>query len=130
MASYIQRITGRHIFVLGITLAVAVLAQAQPQRQRISIEDRVKILKDSLKLTDDQCTKITKIFEDQREEMATAMNENKDNPDAMKTVRQEIMKKTDDQIKSILTEDQVAKYDEMLKTRRERMGRRTRESGK
>ena len=40
------------------------------------------------------------------------------------------MKKTDEQIKSVLTEDQGKKYDEMLKARRARMGRRTRDSGK
>jgi len=54
------------------------------------------------------------------------MNENRDNRDAMQTARQEITKKTNDQIKSVLTEDQAAKYDKMLKGRRARMGRGTR----
>jgi Spy/CpxP family protein refolding chaperone len=40
------------------------------------------------------------------------------------------MKKADEQIKSVLTEDQAKKYDAMVKSRRARMGQRTRESGK
>ena len=40
------------------------------------------------------------------------------------------MKKTDNEIKAILTEDQAKKYDEMLKARRTHMGRRTQGSGK
>jgi len=40
------------------------------------------------------------------------------------------MKKADEQIKSVLTEDQAKKYDEMVKSRRARIGQRARESGK
>ena len=128
MLTAINRLTTGLVLIIGIAIIFSTLVQAQPQR--MSIEDRVKILKDSLKLNDDQSTKITKILEDQREEMTNAMNENKDNRDAMQTARREIMKKTDEQIKSLLTEDQAKKYDQMLKTRRARMGQRTRESGK
>jgi periplasmic protein CpxP/Spy len=128
MSAVIKRMTRGFVLVMGITILFSTLTQAQPQR--MSIEDRVKILKDSLKLSDEQSSKITKILEDQREEMTTAMSENRDNHDAMQTARQEIMKKTDEQIKSVLTEDQGKKYDEMLKARRARMGRRTRDSGK
>lgn len=124
----VKRITREFIFVIGIAILFSTLAQAQPQR--MSIEDRVKILKDSLKLSDEQSVKITKFLEDQREEMTTAMGENRDNHDAMQAARKEIMKKADENIKSVLTEDQAKKYDEMLKERRARMGRRTRESGK
>jgi protein CpxP len=128
MSAAIKRTTIGFIFVIGIAILFSTLAQAQPQR--MSIEDRVKILKDSLKLSDEQSTKITKILEDQREEMTTAMNDNRDNRDALQAARKEIMKKADENIKFVLTEDQAKKYDEMLKERRARMGRRTRESGK
>ena len=127
MSTAINRLTIGLVLIIGIAILCSTLVQAQPQR--MSIEDRVKILKDSLKLNDDQCTKITKILEDQREEMTNAMNENKDNRDAMQAARREIMKKADEQIKSLLTEDQAKKYDQMLKTRRARMRQRTRESG-
>jgi Spy/CpxP family protein refolding chaperone len=116
------------VFVIGI--AILFSSQAQAQSQGISVEDRVKILKDSLKLSDEQSNKITKILEDQREEMTTAMNEHRASPDAMQAARKEIMKKADEQIKSVLTEDQLKKYNKMLKGRRARVGQRTRPSGK
>ena len=128
MATVMKRVTRGLILVLGIALLFSTLAQAQPQR--MSVEDRVKILKDSLKLSDDQCAKITKILEDQREEMTTAMKDIRDNRDSMQTIRQEIMKKTNEQIKSVLTEDQAKKYDAMIKNRRQNMGRRTLRNGK
>jgi Spy/CpxP family protein refolding chaperone len=43
----------------------------------------------------------------------------------MQTVRQEIMKKTDENIKSVLTENQAKKFDAMIKSRRAHMGQRT-----
>ena len=124
MSTAINRMTRGLVLIIGIAIIFSTLLQAQTQR--MSIEDRVKILKDSLKLSDDQSTKITKILEDQREEMTNAMNENRDNRDAMQTARREIMKKADDKIKSLLTEDQATKYDKMVKTRRARMGQRAR----
>jgi Spy/CpxP family protein refolding chaperone len=128
MFAAIKRMTIGFALVIGIAILFSTLAQAQPKR--MSIEDRVKILKDSLKLSDEQSAKIKEILEDQREEMTTAMNENRDKRDAMQAARQEIMKKADEQIKSVLTEDQSKKYDEMLKGRRTRMERRTQKSGK
>ena len=127
MSTAVKRMTAAIMIVIGIAILFSTPAQAQPQR--MSVEDRVKILKDSLKLTSEQSSKITSILEDQREEITMAMNENRDNPDSARTAVQRIMKKSDNQIKTILTEDQAQKYDEMLKARRARMGRRTRESG-
>jgi len=122
MTTAIKRMTFGLLLVMGIAIVCSTAIQAQPRR--MSIEDRVKILKDSLKLTDDQASKITKLLEDQREEMTTAMSENQGNRDAMQQARMEIMKKTDEQIKSVLTDDQITKYEDMLKSRRERMGQR------
>jgi len=144
MSTTIKRITIGLVLFIGIAILFSTLVlaqeqqqppqptppqqQAQPQPpppQRMSVENRVKILKDSLNLTDEQVTNITKILEDQREEMTTARNENRDNREAMQTARQEIMKKTDEKIKALLTEEQAKQYDEMLKARRARMGRRS-----
>jgi periplasmic protein CpxP/Spy len=128
MSIAINRMSRGLVLVIGIAVIFSTLAQAQPQR--MTVEDRVKILKDSLKLSDDQSSKITKILEDQREELTTSMNENRDNRDAMQDSRKEIMKKTNEQIKSVLTEDQAKKYDNMLKGRRARVRQRAQESGK
>jgi Spy/CpxP family protein refolding chaperone len=132
MSAAIKRMTIGFVLIIGIAILFSTPAQTQPKAkpQRMSIEDRVKILKDSLKLNDEQSVKITKILEDQREEMTTAMNENRDNRDAMQTARKEIMKKSDEQIKAVLTEDQAKKYDEILQQLRTRMGRRAQGSDK
>jgi hypothetical protein len=111
------------VLVMGVTILISNLVQAQPQR--MSVEDRVKILKDSLKLSDEQSSKITKILEDQREEMTTAMNENQGDREAMRSVMQGIMKKSDDKIKTILSKVQATKYDKIVQERRARMERRT-----
>jgi protein CpxP len=107
-------------------LAVIVIASSLGLSQRMSVEERVKVLKDSLKLSDDQVTKITKILEDQREEMTTAREEHRGDRDAMRAVIEEMMKKTDDKIKGVLNADQASKYEEMMKQRRANMGRRAR----
>jgi len=123
MPTGLKRITiGLALFV-GFALLIPSLLQAQPQR--MSVEERVKMLKGSLKLTDEQSNKITTILEDMREEMTTAVKDIRDNPDSMKAIRREMMKKTDESIKSVLTEEQAKKYDTMMKERRPRMGRRT-----
>ena len=108
MSAAIKRITIGLVLVFGVTMFFYTLTQAQPQR--MSVENRVKILKDSLKLSDEQSNKITKILEDQREEMTMAMKDNSGNRDSMRTIIKEITKKSDDQIKAVLTEDQAAKY--------------------
>ena len=123
MLAIIKRITSGLVLVLGITILFSALVQAQPQR--MSVEDRVKILKDSLKLSDEQSSKITKILEDQREEMTTAMTENQGDREAMRSVMQGLMKKTDDKIKTILNKNQAKKYDKMVQERRARMEQRT-----
>ncbi|MGD1046109.1 MAG: hypothetical protein ABR936_12440 [Bacteroidota bacterium] len=128
MSATIKRMTIGFVIIIGIAILFSTPEQAQPQR--MSVEDRVKMLKDSLNLTGEQSAKIKGILEDQREEMTTAMNENKGDREAMRSVMQDLMKKTNSQIKAVLTEDQAKKYDEMLKERRARMGRRARVSEK
>jgi Spy/CpxP family protein refolding chaperone len=123
MSAVIKRMASGLVLVMGITILFSALVQAQPQR--MSVEDRVKILKDSLKLSDEQSSKITKILEDQREEMTTAMNENQGDREAMRPVMQGIMKKTDDKIKTILSKGQATKYDKIVQERRARMEQRT-----
>lgn len=113
MSIAVKRIAIGLILVTGIALLHSPLIQAQ--QKRMSVEDRVKVLNTKLKLSDEQRAKITQILEDQREEMTTAMGENRDDRKATRSAVQELMKKTNDKIKTVLTEDQAAKYDTMLK---------------
>ncbi len=128
MRAAIKRITVAFVLMIGVLILLSTVAQAQPQR--MSVKERVKILKDTLKLNDEQTMKITTILEDQREEITTAMNDNHGDRNAMHAVMQEIMKKNDDKIKEVLTEDQASKYDKMLKDQRAKMNRRKQESNK
>jgi Spy/CpxP family protein refolding chaperone len=109
--------------------ALLILTTSIGMGQRMSVEDRVKGLKDSLKLSDTQVEKITKIFEDQREEMTAAFSEHQGDRDAMRSVMEELMKKTDAKVKTVLTAKQAVKYEEMMKARRANMGRRPQGGG-
>lgn len=126
MFTNIKRMTTALILLLGVVLLLSSATQAQPQR--MSVEKRVKILKDTLKLNDEQTKKITTILEDQREEMTIAMNENRGDRQAMYAVAQEITKKTDNKIKEFLTEEQVKDYDKMIKDRQLQVSRRMKRS--
>jgi periplasmic protein CpxP/Spy len=123
MSAHIKRTIVICTCIVGIAMLLSTLAQAQ--QQRMSVENHVKILKDSLMLNDAQTTAITKLLADQRIKMDTAMNESRGDHKAMRAAMQEIMKNTDSQIKAILTAEQTKKYDEMLNEHRMRMGRRT-----
>ena len=80
---------------------------------------RVDQMKESLKLTDDQAAKLLDLFKKQNEEMAK-MFEGGGMPDLGEF--QNIMKKQDEQIKKILTEDQAKAYDEQQRKMREQFG--------
>ncbi len=107
------------MMILGCTLMFCSIAQAQ--RMRMSPEDQAKALKDSLGLTDEQTTKVTTILKDAREEMTTLMSQNNGDRDAMRDSMQVIQKKSDAQIKTVLTAKQSKKYDALVNARRARM---------
>lgn len=114
-----KRLLFTTIIMLGCMQMLSSATQAQ--HMRMSPQDQAKALKDSLSLTTDQTTKITQVLEDAREEMTTLMSQNNDDRDAVRSSMQEIQKKTDAQIKAILTEEQAKKYDALMKARRTRM---------
>ncbi len=123
MSTAIKRMAVGLVLVIGFAILLSAYAQAQPMR--MSTEERVKILNDSLKLSDEQAAKVTIILDKQSKEMTAAFEKYSDNRDSMRTAMQEIMQKSDKKINSVLTKDQAKKYDVMQKERRERMGRRT-----
>jgi septal ring factor EnvC (AmiA/AmiB activator) len=126
MSAIIKQMSIALILMIGVTMVMSTAVQAQPKR--MSIEKQIKILEKKLKLNAEQSSKITTILEDLREEMTTATNEHRGDREAMHTAMQEMMKKTNSQIKAILTEEQAVKYDEILKERRERMEKRMQKS--
>jgi Spy/CpxP family protein refolding chaperone len=128
MFTNIKRMTAALVILLGVLMLLSSAAQAQPQR--MSVEEHTKILKNKLKLSDKQTKKITTILEDQREEMTTAINNNRGDHQEMHAVVQEITNNTDNKIKEILTEKQVKAYDKMIKDRQAQMSKQMNGSNK
>ena len=128
MFTNIKRMTATLVLLLGVLILLSSATQAQPQR--MSVEEQTKILKDKLILSGDQTKKITTILEDQREEMTTAMNDDRGDRQAMHAAVQEATNKTDNKIKEVLTEKQVRTYDKIIKDRQAQVSRQMKGSNK
>jgi periplasmic protein CpxP/Spy len=101
------------LFVLG----VSAVSYAQGGRMRMSPEDRVKQMKESLKLTDDQATKITAIYQAQSKSMDSLRNAGGD----MRNQMRPMMQATNDKVKAILTPEQATAWQKEMDERRARM---------
>ncbi|QHS57352.1 hypothetical protein GWR56_18070 [Mucilaginibacter sp. 14171R-50] len=97
------------LFLVGIS-AVS-FAQG---RQRMSTADRVKAMKESLKLTDDQAAKITVIYDAQMKSMDSLRNAGGD----MRTQMRPMMQATNDKVKAVLTAEQAAAWQKEMDERR------------
>ncbi|MDB5126431.1 Spy/CpxP family protein refolding chaperone [Mucilaginibacter sp.] len=93
------------LFLLGIS-AVS-FAQG---RQRMSTADRVKAMKESLKLSDDQVTKITAIYDGQTKSMDSLRTAGGD----IRTQMRPMMQATNDKVKAVLTPEQAAAYQKQM----------------
>lgn len=103
-------------FLLGITA----IAHAQGG-QRLSPEDRAKQLQTQLKLTDDQTTKVTAILKVQATKTDSVRTAANGDRTAMRAAMGPIRSAANDQIKAILTPDQVTAYQKLLDEQRARM---------
>ena len=110
----------------GIMLTFGAAAQGGQGGQRPSMEERqaqtLKTYKEQLKLTDEQVTKLEVINKRSFESMQALRGQNQDlSREERMAKRLEIQKKTDEEIKAILTEEQKPLYDQLLAQREERM---------
>ncbi len=104
-------------FVLGIS-AVS-FAQGRMQR---SPEEQTKQLKEEVKLSDEQSTKVLAVFTAQaktRDSIRTASNGDRQ---AMMQAMRPMMESTNAKLKAILTPEQYATYEKAMAERRQRMG--------
>jgi periplasmic protein CpxP/Spy len=104
-------------FLIGITA----VSRAQGGGQRRTPEEQAKQLQTQLKLTDDQTTKITAIYQTQatkRDSIRTAANGDRQ---AMMQAMMPLMQDTNGKIKAVLTPDQATAYDKIVQERMERM---------
>ena len=99
------------LFLLGVS-AVS-FAQG---RQRMSTADRVKAMKESLKLSDEQVTKITAIYDAQTKSMDSLRNAGGD-----RAAMRPMMQATNDKVKAVLTPEQAAAFQKEMDERRARM---------
>ena len=104
-------------FLLGLTA----VSRAQGGGQRMSPEDRAKQFQTTLKLTDDQTTKITAILKVQATKMDSVRTAANGDRTAMRTAMGPIRTASNDQIKAILTPDQATAYQKLLDEQRARM---------
>ncbi|RFZ84576.1 hypothetical protein DYU05_02880 [Mucilaginibacter terrenus] len=98
-------------FLVGITA----VSRAQGG-MRMTAADRVKAMKESLKLTDDQVTKITAIYEGQTKQMDSLRNAGAD-----RSAFRPMMQATNDKVKAVLTAEQAAAWQKEMDERRARM---------
>ena len=112
----------RSIFFGLFLFIIAGLFQtaAAQGRFRMTTEERVAMLKDSLSLNADQVKKITVILNDADKQRQEIFNSS-DDRDGMREKMMKIMEDTDTKIKKELNKTQTKKYDEMQERRRERM---------
>jgi len=107
------------LFAVGIlTLTLATLSSAQRmQRNRMTPEERAKMMSDSLALDSTQTAQLVTILKDQQDAMQKIREDNQGDFDAMRGAMTDLRKKTDDKIMAILTDVQKAKYQDMMKNR-------------
>jgi hypothetical protein len=115
----ITRVVAPILLTAILTLVIVGGSQAQQQqRMRMTPEQQAAQLKDSLGLDTTQVAKIAVIFKEQQDKMTELRNANQGGDmQAMRDAMTEMRKKTDDKIKTVLTDAQKAKYEIMIKNR-------------
>jgi protein CpxP len=97
-------------FLVGLTA----VSRAQGG-MRMSTADRVKQMKESLKLTDDQAAKITVIYDAQTKSVDSLRNAGGD-----RSAYRPLMQATTEKVKAVLTADQAAAWQKAIDEQRAR----------
>lgn len=102
------------IFLLGVSILSA------QSRRNFDPEKMIADLKEKLSLTDEQTEKVIQIFNDQREAMQSLRDEGLDREEMFEGMMK-LRQQTDNKILEVLSDEQKAKYKEIIA---ERMNRR------
>jgi len=117
----------KSLFVYSLALAgllaVPTLASAQNRGARTP-EERVAAMKESLKLSDEQVAKIKPILVKNQEKTKALREDQNLSQDDRRAKMQEIGKSVEEELKPILTPEQLAKYKEDAEKRRQQRGQR------
>ncbi len=120
------------VLVLGIAVATPAEAQRPGQRQgpgggqmsmMLDIDERMETLTEQLSLTEEQVTKVRKILEEQLEAATALMSQMRSGGGGRGAMRERMMtlrERTTAAMKEALTEDQMAKYEEIVAQERSR----------
>ena len=112
------------LFFVSLLALVVGVATSMAQGMRMSPEERVKQLKDSLSLNDKQTEQVTAIYKElgaQRQALQDSIQDRSAMRDAMRA----LMAKGDEKVKAILTTEQKEKFEAMIKAREARFRQRS-----
>ncbi|MCX2583676.1 hypothetical protein [Pedobacter sp. MR22-3] len=116
------------LMICGLMLGIAGFAQAQQGGGRgmmMKPEERVKLLDEKLKLSDDQKTKLTTVFTEQAEAMKKMREEMQGaDRDAMREKMQKFRTENDTKVSAVLNDDQKKTYEAWQKEQRAEMQKR------
>jgi Spy/CpxP family protein refolding chaperone len=100
---------------------------AQPQgggapHMRMSIDQRLEMMKSKLSLTDDQVAKLKTIFEAQKAQLDPIFEDKSLTPEQKREKAKPIMDAGKEKVNAVLTPEQQAKRDELRKEARQKAG--------
>lgn len=106
------------LFVSCIILSLVLIQSGLAQgRMRMSAEDRAKMLKERLSLTDEQTKQVQTIYEQSQKEMQDVFQKNAGDRDAMRKAMTDLAEKNDKEIEKVLTDEQKPKFEQFKKER-------------
>ena len=109
---------------IGVVLLIGISStNVMAQGMRMSPEDRAKVLKDSLGLSDKQMELVLDLLKEMGSERRALADSIQDR-DARREAMMSLMAKSDKKIESLLTSEQKEKYEVMKKQREARMRQR------
>jgi hypothetical protein len=113
------------VVVIGIIIIASLTQTTYAQgRFRMTTEERVAMLKDSIALDTAQAAKITVILNQSDKKRQEIFEKSDGDRESMRDAMMTLMEKTDTQIKEVLKKGQKEKYEKMISERRARMGQR------
>jgi len=124
MNKFAPRILVIAALVLVAGLLQVSFAQQRGQGMRMSPKERAEALGKQLELDSVTVGKITTIMEKSQKEMMAKREELQGDMDGMRAAMTELREKQTKDIKALLTKEQSAKYDDILKEQMQRMQNR------
>jgi protein CpxP len=102
------------VALIGVALFAVSLSYSQGMMRRMSAEERVDTLAKQLTLTDAQKVKVLDVFKEADTVRQKAFQEHQGDREAMRAAMESSRNETNAKLKTILTEDQYAKYQKIL----------------